>query len=218
MEPENSAIDHTGVESAAAAAASVLVALPQAAAAAAADAGQSKHCLQRKYFEVLQEPTLFDAQVVCVCYFVGNFLVKAGRGPRLDSAGKQICELCPVRLSRAKGKLYKHEPGMICHACYNGVRRAAVVAAPAEPVAASKPSRKKRAASDPGESPEPATLPALTRRVTPPKPSSTSKKQYNTRREEQIMRLLDETHARRMERDAAEAAATAATSGSLAHQ
>ena len=44
MEPENSAIDHTDVESAAAAAASVLVALPQANPTAAADSGQSKGC------------------------------------------------------------------------------------------------------------------------------------------------------------------------------
>ena len=44
MELQNSAIDHTGVESAAAAAAAVLVTLPQAAASAAADSGQSKGC------------------------------------------------------------------------------------------------------------------------------------------------------------------------------
>ena len=44
MDPENSAIDHTDVESAAAAAAAALVALPQAAAAAPADSGQWKGC------------------------------------------------------------------------------------------------------------------------------------------------------------------------------
>lgn len=72
---------------------------------------------------------------------------------------------------------------------------------------ASKQSRKRRAASDPGELPEPAISQALTRRVVAPEPAPASKKQYNTRREEQIMRLLDETHARRI---AAEAAAGAA--------
>jgi len=69
------------------------------------------------------------------------------------------------------------------------------------------PTRKRRATSDPGESPEPATSQARTRRVIAPEPGSTSKKQYNTRREEQIMRLLDETHARRMAVEEAAAAA-----------
>ena len=40
MEHEDSAVDDTGVQSAAAAAAAALVALPQAAAAAAGDAGK----------------------------------------------------------------------------------------------------------------------------------------------------------------------------------
>ena len=73
-----------------------------------------------------------------------------------------------------------------------------------------KQTRKRRAASDPGESPEPAAAQALTHRVNAPQPASTSKKQYNTRREEQIMRLLDETHARRMAAEEAAAAASAA--------
>jgi hypothetical protein len=73
-----------------------------------------------------------------------------------------------------------------------------------------KQSRKRRAASDPGESPEPAASQALTHRVNASEPASTSKKQYNTRREEQIMRLLNETHARRM---AAEKEAEAAAAG-----
>ena len=53
---------------------------------------------------------------------------------------------------------------------------------------ASKQSRKRRAASDPGESPEPAATQAINRRVVAPEPAPTSKKQYKTRREEQIMR------------------------------
>lgn len=67
-------------------------------------------------------------------------------------------------------------------------------------------SRKRRAAPEPGESPAPATPTALTHRITALKPPSPDKKQYNTRRKEQIKRLLDETHARRM---AARAAADA---------
>jgi hypothetical protein len=44
MEPEESAIEEIGVESAAAAAAATLVDLPQAAGVAATDAGQSQSC------------------------------------------------------------------------------------------------------------------------------------------------------------------------------
>jgi len=67
---------------------------------------------------------------------------------------------------------------------------------------AAKQTRKRRATSDPGESPELAAPAALTRRITAPKPSPANKNQYNTRREERIMRLLDETHARRMAAEA----------------
>ena len=75
------------------------------------------------------------------------------------------------------------------------------------PVAAAAPAvtpRKRRAASDPGQSPKPSAVQALTHRVTAVEPAFTSRKQYNTRREEQIMRLLDETHARRMAAEAAD--------------
>ena len=138
--------------------------------------------------------------------------------PRQTADGHAACERCGRQLSKVKHHR-PHGPGRACAPRCKGQQQtdestAATAAAGLQP----KQSRKRRAASDPGESPEPAALPALTRRVTPPKPSYTSKKQYNTRREEQVMQLLDETHARRMERDAAEAAATAATSGSLAHQ
>jgi len=50
------------------------------------------------------------------------------------------------------------------------------------------------------------------RRVNPPAPAQASKKPHMTRQEERIMRLLDETHARRM---AVEAAAAGAAAGSL---
>jgi len=75
-------------------------------------------------------------------------------------------------------------------------------------------SRKRRAVSDPGEllnecTPSPPLVRTSTRRVTPPVSAQTSEKQRITRQEERIMRLLDETHARRMA--AEEAAAAAAT-------
>lgn len=80
-----------------------------------------------------------------------------------------------------------------------------------------KQTRKRHAASDPGESPEPASSQALTRRVVAPEPASTSMKQYNTRREEQIMRLLDETHARRIAAEEEGAAAAAAGEQGATH-
>jgi hypothetical protein len=82
--------------------------------------------------------------------------------------------------------------------------------------AASKQRGKRRAVSDPGESPEPAAPAALTRRITPPKPAQASKKQCTTRQEERIMRLLDETHARRMAAEAAEATAASAAAAPVA--
>ena len=61
---------------------------------------------------------------------------------------------------------------------------------------APKQTRKRRAESDPGEQQSRAR--PLTRRITPPKPVPTQKRQRTTRCDEEIMRLLDETHARRM--------------------
>ena len=194
-----------------AAAAAILVALPQPAAAAA---GGSWLCCMHEYCEVPSPLTLCDGPMPCAHCCVGDSVVSAGAEPRRASNGEQLCELCPVRLSRAKGKLYTRAPGKICHTCYNRQQRAAAVASPAAAPGAPKQSRKRRAHSDPGESPEPRAPPALTRRVTPPKPAPATNKQHATRQEERIMRLLDETHARRM---AAEKAAAAAAGGT-AHQ
>ena len=71
-------------------------------------------------------------------------------------------------------------------------------------------SQKRRAESDPGELSAHAIPPALTRRITPPRPVPASKEPRMTRQEERILRQLDETHARRM---AAEAAAAGAAAG-----
>ena len=146
---------------------------------------------------------------MCELLCVGDLLVAAGPGPRRDTAGKQICELCGARLNRVK----HHRPHGYGRACApqckqkkQAIDRSAAEAAVAPPL---RQSRKRRAVSDPGESPEPEASPTLTRRIAAPKPASTSRKQYNTRREKQIMRLLDETHARRMAAEEAAAAATA---------
>jgi hypothetical protein len=197
-----------------AAATAALVALPQPAAAAAGEFMSSRYLVYRC---LPCSRALCAVYVYCTCCCTEKSAVEQCPGPRHDSAGKAICELCPVRLSKAKGKLYLYPPGRICGACHMKLKRGK--ATPALPVAAavSKQSRKRRAASDPGESPEPATLQALTRRVKAPEPVSTSKKQYNTRREEQIMRLLDETHARRIAAEEAAAAAAAAGERGATH-
>ena len=148
----------------------------------------------------------------------GGQVGTAGGTPRRASNGEQLCEECCRRLSRCKGKLYKKDPGHICQACYNKASRPSFAAADstASAAAVAPPrSHKRRAVSDPGESPEPAAPPALTRRVTSPPPLPASKKQRMTRQEERIMRQLDETHARRMAAEAA-AAATAATAAPAA--
>lgn len=141
--------------------------------------------------------------------------VSVGSSARVDSAGWPACEECGKRLSRCKGKLHTRDPGRICSSCYIARHRPSA-AAPAAPTAApAAPNRShKRARSDPGEPPAPAqrarTQPTtLTHRVAAPKPATmvAEKQQRITRQEERIMRLLDETHARRM---AAEAAAAAA--------
>jgi hypothetical protein len=124
---------------------------------------------------------------------------------RVDSAGKQVCEDCGKRLSRCKGKLHNSGAGKICQSCYNKARNPSSVALPAASAspAAFQRSHKRRAESDPGEplgarSPSPPSVRPSTHRVTPPTPIAAHKKQRTTRQDDRIMRLLDETHARRM--------------------
>jgi hypothetical protein len=134
----------------------------------------------------------------------------AGSAARVNEFGQQLCELCGARLNRVKSHR-PHAPGRACAPrCKPRQQTSKREAAPVAAAAATVATRKRRATSDPGEPLEPAAPQAITRRVVAPEPASTSKNQYNTRREEQIMRLLDETHARRM---AAEEAATAAAAG-----
>ena len=130
-------------------------------------------------------------------------MVSVGLAPRLDSAGKQICELCPVRLSRAKGKLHVHGPGHICTRCYNLRRDSAAASATTPLPTAAKRSRKRRAQSHPGER-------TSSRRVTPPQPAPgrlrvraikavvRGQKKQNQEKEAAITALLDAAHARRV--------------------
>jgi len=145
--------------------------------------------------------------------YVAISLVSGGsRAARVDSAGWPACELCGRRLSRVTHHR-AHGLGRACHPRCKAREQphkgeAASVAASAPPVTP----RKRRAQSDPGELPAVTASPARTRRITAAQPAPISKKQRAEQREERIMRLLEETHARRM---AAEAAAAAAASAHL---
>ena len=129
--------------------------------------------------------------------------------PRQPVDGHAACERCGRQLSKVK----HHRPHGVGRACAPRCKevKRSLDAEKAQLPAAHKP-KKQRTASDPCELPAHSAAPTLTRRVNAPEPASTSKKQYNTRREEQIMRMLDETHARRMAAEE-EAAAAAATGG-----
>jgi hypothetical protein len=137
---------------------------------------------------------------VCELLAVGAALVSARPVARVDSSGKPACELCGRRLADVK-HVHRHGPGHACHPRCKGAQQQSASGAAAAPP---KPARKRRAESDPGEERAP---PALTRRVKAPAPAAAIKKQ-RTRREERIMRQLDETVARREAWEAAQAAAT----------
>jgi hypothetical protein len=172
---------------------------------------------KRRYYHLLP-PALIqrDAHVCLACSCAGSALVSVCPAQPVDAAGKPRCALCPIRLTNCKGKLYKHEKGKICQRCYNQQRHSAALAIPSGAPAAQKQLRKRRAESDPGElsaATAASSSSALTRRVTPPSPVPASKKPRVTRQEERIMRLLDETHARRMAAETAEAVAAASAAG-----
>lgn len=189
----------TMAEAADAAAAAVLADLPQGSACAAGESMLATPCAP--CFPGLSLTRSVASMGGASCC-VGILLVAAGSAARVDSSGKQICELCPVRLSRAKGTAHVHGCGHICQRCYDRQRRparaAAVSAAPPTPATP----RKRRAESDPGESrprtPSPRRMRPTTHRITPPEPAPVQQKQRTTRQDDAITRLLDETHARRM--------------------
>ena len=149
--------------------------------------------------------------LACAC--VGAPLALAGAAPRRDSDGQQCCELCVTlrRLTRCKLPLHKHGAGKICDPCYKALLRPAAASAALTPSAApaaatastppaAPPRSHKRARSDPGEPTRSQHLgtqaQAVTRRIIPPKPTAV-KKQRLSQKEQRIMRMLDETVARR---------------------
>jgi hypothetical protein len=158
----------------------------------------------------MQQAALIDAPMSCACCRAVALQHFEAPSARRTNSGKPACELCGRQLGKVK-HTHKHGPGHACHPrCKPREQTVEREAAPAAAAAAPVATRKRRATSDPGESPEPAATQAFAHRVIAPEPASTSKKQYNTRREGQIMRLLDETHARRIAAEEATAAASAA--------
>ena len=197
MELARSAIGAAAPDPAATSAADVLAALPQPAAAP--PSGQMQ-ILQRCQSMSTRRHSLTDAPGYCALLCEGMALVSARPVSRVDSAGKPACELCGRRLADVK-HIHRHGPGHACHPrCKTGRHRGDSTAAPAGTATAPKQSRKRRAQSDPGElrTPSPPRVRSITPRVTAPMPAAAATTgPRSTRQEERIMRMLDETVARR---------------------
>lgn len=169
MEFELITIDSTAVDSATAAAASAMSDLSDLAPSAIA--GQLQIWRLAHLFPPLSL-MLFNAHGSCAHCCVGVPLVAAGLLPRRDDFGYQLCELCPTRLNRAKGKLHLHPPGKICQKCYDNTRRpssAAVTVLFAQP-STSVRSHKRKAGSDPGQQLHLATTVVASPSPAPPIP------------------------------------------------
>lgn len=193
MDIAESAIGAAAPDAATTSAAAVLAALPQPAGAAA---GECEGEASRTHHLPPCAHSLSNAYLYCALWCTADFSATPCASPRRDSDGQQICELCPIRLTKAKGKLHKHGQGHVCQSCYDRRRRPAASLS-ADAPAATKQSRKRRAQSDPGEL-APRTLRlALTHRVTLPQPRPVKKQQRTTRQEQRIMQQLEETVARR---------------------
>jgi hypothetical protein len=122
----------------------------------------------------------------------------------VDSAGKPACELCGRRLADVKHHR-AHGIGRACTPrCKPRGQVAPIAVAPATAAAqpAANPRKRRGADSDPGEQPAAAKRP-MTRRVALPKPAPVQKQPRIARSHEEVMRLLDETVARRMAYEAA---------------
>ena len=141
---------------------------------------------------------LIDAPVCGAYCCAGAPLVQTCAQPRTDGRRNQLCEKCGVRLSTVKHHR-PYGPGRACHpqcksqrCAVDDAARPAVAAAPA---ADPRPSRKRRAASDPGE---PLNLTRLRTRAPRPATIPPVKKARVKATAVDISLLLDQTHARRM--------------------
>jgi hypothetical protein len=136
-----------------------------APASAASDAGKQTAGGRQYHHVPLSTFSLYGAYWYCVLLCEGAVLVSSRPAVRVDSAGKPACELCGRRLADTKGKLHAHGPGHICQRCYNRTRSSVAMDTTTPLPATPKPSRKRRAQSDPGERTAPRRAPVLTRRV-----------------------------------------------------
>jgi hypothetical protein len=145
MEIESSPIDSAAVDSATAAAATAMSDLSDQPSAAIAGqpqrGGLVPTCSKRK-------ARSFCAPVCCASLWVGAPHVSACPTPRVDTSGKQACELCGTRLSTVKHHR-PHGAGRACKACLVRMDRGT----PAAPVVSATPvrSHKRKAGSDPGQ-------------------------------------------------------------------
>jgi len=121
--------------------------------------------------------------------------------------GHPRCHQChhPIGRTASRGKWpkIKHTPRCPKQPAAQSEAASAAAAVPAAPDADAPKRSHKRARSDPGEppsarSPSPRRTRPTTTRITPPTPAAAQKKPRTTRQDDRIMRLLDETHARRM--------------------
>ena len=123
-----------------------------------------------------------------------------GSKQRVDSAGWPACELCGRRLSKVK-HTKPHPPGRACkHGCKQRSNEpdAAGINVAAEP----RPSKKRRAASDPGE---PLSLTRFRVRAPPVDAPLPPPKKARSSIPADVSSLLDQAHERRLALLAAEA-------------
>ena len=209
MELNDSTTEQPAASAAAALVALTHAALPQPAAAAAA--GQwtiSSGCPTLSRLKTV----LIDAPMYCALLSVGAPRVCAGLKQRMDSANKPACELCGRRLSKVKNTR-AHGVGRACHPrCKQRPEEAdaaAVINVAAEP----RPSKKRRAASDPGE---PLNLTRLRIRASPIDTSPPPPKKARSVIPADVSSLLDQAHERRLALLAAEANGSAASAAPAA--
>ena len=144
------------------------------------------------------QPAFSYALVSCALLCAGATLAPPGAGPRTDTDGQQLCELCSRRLSRVAHHR-PYGPGRACqkHDKTQTAVPAAVHAALSTAAAASarRPQRKRRAVSDSGQQVE-HTVDRL--RVRAPKPTLPDRAKQKQDKEAATLALLEQTHARRM--------------------
>ena len=114
--------------------------------------------------------------------------------PRTDGQRNQLCELCGRRLSKVKNTR-ANGVGRACHPRCKQRPEEADAAAVIDVAAEARPSKKRRAASDPGE---PLNLTRLRVRAPPVDTSPPPPKKARSVIPADVSSLLDQAHARRL--------------------